>query len=280
MPSESLNLARLGQLLETSRLGHAPGWENELWDCLDSTNNRAAELLRAGAPEGVIVLSRQQTAGRGRQGKSWISPPDSGIYMSVVLRPDRDTTGLPLYTLGCGVACARALRESTGVKVGLKWVNDLIAGRRKVGGILAEIPSIASANADHATTPLVMGIGVNVRLYLQALPDDLRERVDCLERLSGEPLDANQIVASITKHLEQVLDDLRSGKQQETLDAWRLYSVTLGRQVRVISGNSEYTGLAVDIDQSGGLIMQTPTNDSLTVHAGEVSIRNADGTYA
>lgn len=277
-----LDLSVLSPLLSTNRLGKAPSWENELWDCIDSTNNRAAQLLANGAPEGVIVLARQQTAGRGRQGRTWISPPDAGLYMSFLLRPSKDRTDLPLHTLACGVACVKAIWECAGLEVGLKWVNDLVVSGKKVGGILAEIPSSTSGKtAGHShLTPLVLGIGINMQLDLSEVPDELKNRVESLENLAGQPVDPNLLVAAIARYLEQTLDHLASGRQQEVLDAWRQHSVTLGRQINAISGTTQIEGLAVDIDEGGGLIVESATQGRVTLHAGEITIRSSDGTYA
>src|SRR5215470_16608177 len=121
-----VTLDRLESQLATGRFGRAAGWANELWDSIDSTNNRAAELAGSGAPEGVLVIARQQTAGRGRQGRTWISPPDSGVYVSLLLRPRLPSTQMPMHTIACGVAAARAIESCAGVRIGLKWVNDLV----------------------------------------------------------------------------------------------------------------------------------------------------------
>jgi BirA family biotin operon repressor/biotin-[acetyl-CoA-carboxylase] ligase len=277
-----LDLPVLRSMLSTNRLGRAPAWDNELWDCIDSTNNRAAELFTQGAPEGVLILARQQTAGRGRQGRTWISPPDAGVYMSFLLRPSKDRTDLPLHTLACGVACVKAIWECAGLEVGLKWVNDLVVSGKKVGGILAEIPSSQDGRAagPTASIPLVLGIGINMQLDLSELPEELKDRVDSLENLAGQPVDPNLLVSSISRHLEQTLDLLASGHPAEVLDAWRLHSVTLGKHVSAVSGTTEIEGLAVDIDQGGGLIIETATQGRVTLHAGEITIRNSDGTYA
>lgn len=276
----ALDLEALQQQLRTKRLGRAPGWSNELWDSIDSTNSRAAELLGEGCPEGVIVMARQQTAGRGRQGRVWVSPPDSGIYASFVLRPQFQASVLPFFTLAGGVAAARAVRDCLGVNIGLKWVNDLVFEGRKVGGILAEIPSLPP-NAEGKRDPaLVFGIGINVRLEEQQIPDEIRDRVNWLERLVGRPVDANQILAAFALHFEDLIDAIGEGKGSEIINEWKRHSVTLGRTIRATSGVTVVEGVAVDLTPAGGLIIEKADGERVTVHAGEVTIRGADGSYS
>ncbi|HEY9720025.1 MAG TPA: biotin--[acetyl-CoA-carboxylase] ligase, partial [Trichormus sp.] len=124
--SETLVLEKIEKRLTSGVIGRS-SWNNELWQTIDSTNSRAAQLAAEGAPEGVIVLARQQTAGRGRLGRVWVSPPDAGIYLSVILRPaELLPAELALITLAVGVAVSSAIERCAGVKVGLKWVNDLV----------------------------------------------------------------------------------------------------------------------------------------------------------
>jgi len=279
-----LNLAAIEAQLTTKWMGRAPGWANELWDCLDSTSTRAAELAASGAPAGVIILARQQTAGRGRHGRVWISPPDSGIYATFVLRPDRSRSDLPLHTLACGVAAVRAIRDTAGLNVGLKWVNDLLIGGKKVGGILAEIPGNSqvstSSLVEGQALPLLIGVGINLHLDPLDVPEELRERVDWLENLAGQPVHPNLLVASLAGHLEQVVNLLSEGRADAILDDWRKHSVTLGCQIRAASGNRTVEGLAVDVDRAGGLIVESEDGQTTVLHAGEVTIRQQNGTYA
>ena len=179
---ERLSLETIERLLSTRRLGRAAGRANELWEEIESTNDRAAALAAEGAPEGVLVVARQQTAGRGRLGRTWVSPPDAGVYVSVLLRPDASGTNLPLHTIACGVACVKAIWECAGLQIGLKWVNDLVANGKKLGGILAEIPSSPAGYRSAATgqqrqsIALVLGAGINLRLDPGTLPEELRDK--------------------------------------------------------------------------------------------------------
>lgn len=282
-PTLRLDLNLIQAKLATTRIGKAPGWSNELWDCLDSTNTRAIELAQQGAPEGVIILARQQSAGRGRQGRSWISPPDSGIYASFIFRPRCPLAELPFHTLACGVATAKAVLHSTGLKLGLKWVNDLVFNGKKVGGILAEIPPSASEKAlstpSSSYAPLVLGIGINLVLSEVDIPEELKEKIDYLERIAGQSIDPNLLLASLAKELEEIYDILSLGHAKEILDTWKEFSTTIGKNIQATSGNTKIEGVAIDISESGGLILETSGKEKVVLYGGEITIRGADGSY-
>ncbi len=267
---ETLALEVIETSLATSLIGRAQGHKNELWDTIGSTNSRAAELAAAGAPEGVIVLARQQTAGRGRQGRVWVTPPDAGIAFSVLLRPQIALTRLPLVTLATGVAAARAIESSVGVRPGLKWVNDLVLGGRKLGGILAEMSGQA----------LIIGIGINVRFAADDVPEELKDKIEWLERVVGRPVDSNMIVMELAHRLEEAYQDLLSGRTDAILSAWKNYSVTIGQDIESKSGGQTIRGRAVDITASGALIVALENGGTVELHAGEISIRKQDGSYA
>ncbi len=245
----------------------------EVHDTIDSTNSRAALLAREGAPAGSLIVARQQTAGRGRQGRTWISPPDAGIAMSVLLRPEIPLTRLPLITLATGVAVAEAVESCCGIRLGLKWVNDLTAGGKKVGGILAEMPGQA----------LVIGIGINLRLDQGSIPDDLKDRIDWLENLAGKPLEPSLLVAEVCRFLEKQYFTLLAGKAQTIIDSWKHYSVTLGKEVMVISPTGDsarnISGRALDIAESGALLIEKTDGTTIELSAGEISLRSIDGSY-
>lgn len=280
----SLELQKFETQLATTWLGKAPGWRNELWDTINSTNTRAAELAAEGAPEGVVVLARHQSAGRGRLGRAWVSPVDAGLYMSLIVRPKRPTAQIPLLTFAAGVAVADAIRSVANIEVGLKWVNDIIFEHRKVGGILAEMPaSRASANVTEARSAqppaVIVGIGINVNLKIEDIPEELTTRIDSLSRISGNNEDPNAIAASIAKGLEDTYQLLEPERNHELTDRWRKLSITIGQDIITENSERRIEGKAIDITDSGALIVESADGKRHTLHAGEISIRAKDGSY-
>jgi BirA family biotin operon repressor/biotin-[acetyl-CoA-carboxylase] ligase len=267
---ETLALEVIETSLDTAVIGKAVGHKNELWETIGSTNSRAAQLAAEGAPEGVIVMARQQTAGRGRQGRVWVTPLDAGIAFSVILRPNIALTRLPLVTLATGTAVARAIATSVGVRPGLKWVNDLVLGGRKLGGVLAEMPGKA----------LIIGIGINLRFSEDDVPDDLKDKIEWLERVVGKPVDPNLVVLELAYKLEEAYQALLAGRVDEIVSAWKSYSVTIGQDIESNNGGQTIRGRAIDITTSGALVVQLEDGSTTELHAGEISIRKQDGSYA
>lgn len=250
-------------------------------DSVGSTNSRAAELARDGAAEGTIVIARSQTSGRGRQGRQWVSPPDSGLYFSAILRPQLDLARVSVITLCAGVAAAKAVFATTGIKAGLKWVNDLIYDGRKLGGILAEMPSGGAASSRLEKQPIIVGIGINRHLDPATLPEELQDKVTWLSAMTDDPPQLEELAAELCIQLEDVYKRLSSGESEELdriLDEWRAHSVTLGQEIRFHQGDQEMTGTALDITDKGALIVQTDRG-RIDLSGGEISIRNLDGSY-
>lgn len=279
-----LDLSIIESNLETQLIGRPQGSTNELWQTIDSTNTRALSLAKEGASAGVIVLAESQTAGRGRFGRSWVSPPGAGLYMSVLLRPESLQANLPLLTIASGLAVARAVDFSVGIKLGLKWVNDLVFAGRKVGGILAELQrqqpqdQMSTASRSSINQAIVIGIGINISSKDIDLPSELSDKAGWLEEIVQGNVDRNVLVSQIAYELEQVLELLLSNQTLAILNAWRKYSATLGERVRALIGNDTVEGLAIDITDSGALIIQT-RGGMQELHAGEVSIKKSDGSY-
>lgn len=266
MNSAVLNLADFAAALKTRYLGRGA---NECHEEIDSTNNRAAVLAAQDAVSGTVIMARSQSAGRGRQGRQWVSPLDGGLAFSAILRPNLPLNKLPLVTLAAGNAVCRAARVTCGVELGLKWVNDLTAQGKKVGGILAEKPLKA----------LIVGIGINIRLNRDELPDEIKDRVDWLENLAGMPVDTNLLAAALCQSLEEELDKLEEQLYQAVIDDRKRNSVTLGKTIKATYGGAEIMGVAKDIGESGALIVEKTGGEIVELSAGEISIRMADGSY-
>ena len=236
-----------------------------------STNDLALRLADAGAKEGTTLLAETQTAGRGRRGRDWFSPPGSGIYVSVILRPVIDELQRPStwltsrITLASGVALAEGVRVSTGLPAELKWPNDLVCERRKLAGILAEMATTGSDGA------VVLGIGINVRAA--AYPPELAATATSLEAELGRPIDRALVLVETLVALASRYGDLRAGRFDAILTAWRGLARSLpGSPVEWDGPAGVVHGHAIDIDSDGTLLARTERGIVRLV-AGEVRWR-------
>jgi BirA family biotin operon repressor/biotin-[acetyl-CoA-carboxylase] ligase len=231
-----------------------------------STNEVAARLADLGAAEGTTVVAESQDGGRGRLGRSWFSPPGAGLYVSLVLRPysglPAAAAGMSLLTLASGVAIAEGIRESTGLSAELKWPNDLMVRRRKLGGILAE------AAHGHAERHVILGFGINLRAV--AYPMDIADRATSLEAETGRRVDRAQAFAEIMAALAGRYGDLRAGKFDAILTAWRGLAPSLrASPVEWDSPNGTVRGRAEDVDDGGALLIRVGDRVERVI-AGEV----------
>jgi BirA family biotin operon repressor/biotin-[acetyl-CoA-carboxylase] ligase len=230
-----------------------------------STNDRAADLALAGAHEGAWVIADEQSAGRGRRGRAWASPPGAGLYLSVVFRPHRDqrADATALLTLMAGVAAARGVRAASGLPPTLKWPNDLViepggasgasgastSRFRKLAGILAE----ASATGGELQF-IILGIGIN--LTPAAYPPDVAARATSIEGELNRPADRALVLVETLAALAEGRRQLLDGRANEVLQAWRALSPSCtGRRVRWQS----LVGTTAGIDDSGALLIKTQT---------------------
>jgi len=262
---DAVTAAEISAGLATRRLGRVI----EYRESTGSTNDLAKQLARSGAPEGLLVVADEQTAGRGRLGRAWSTPKGSALAMSLVLRPDLPPYEAPRITLVAAVAVAEAVREVTGLPAVIKWPNDLQLNGRKFCGILTEM----EADMDRVAF-IVCGIGLNVNLPAGSLPPEFGATSLLAE--SGAPLRRALLAQAILARVETAYDDLRAGRFASVLDRWRALSGTLGRAVRVlsVSGEESLTGTAEDVDAEGALLVRTVDGTLHRVFAGEVSLRN------
>jgi BirA family transcriptional regulator, biotin operon repressor / biotin---[acetyl-CoA-carboxylase] ligase len=213
-----------------------------------STNDEAARLAAYGAEDGTLVIADAQNAGRGRLGRSWFSPPDAGLYASIVMRL---AWAPPLLTLTGGVALAEGLRAATGLAVELKWPNDLMApgGRRKLGGILTEGSSDGSALAF-----VILGFGINLR---GAFEGELANRATSLETELGRPVDRSVVLVECLAALASRVRDLAEGRAADICARWHACAPSArGRAVEWSAEAGRRRGVAEGIDDSGALLVR------------------------
>jgi BirA family biotin operon repressor/biotin-[acetyl-CoA-carboxylase] ligase len=232
---------------------------------VSSTSDVAASLAERGAAEGLVVAANMQSAGRGRLGRTWASPPGAGVYVSVVLRPPRLV--LPLVTIAAGVAVAQGIEVATGLRAQLKWPNDVCVGPRKLAGVLAEANTSVS---DGAFVPyVVLGFGINV--LPAAYPPDVALRATSLEGELGRHVDRGLVFVECLSALAERYTDLIHLRTADVIAAWReRAATTLRRRVRLETAGAALEGVAEDVDETGALLVRT-TSATIRVTSGEVN---------
>jgi len=235
------------------------------FETVDSTNTRAKEMASSGVAHGTVLIADTQTGGRGRMGRNFESPKGTGIYLSVILRPGCAGQALMHLTCAVGVAVCDAVESVCGVRPRIKWINDLILGTKKLGGILTELSLDSDGMVDYA----IIGIGLNV----SATPEGVAEIATSL-REAGCAADRERLIASLLLRLEQLSTDL---KDPSVMDQYRRDCLTLGKEVCVIRSDCVRYGTATEIDDLGGLSVLYSDGTAETVNSGEVSIRGMYG---
>jgi len=258
--------AGIRQYLRTETFGRAM----EVHGLLDSTNIRAKALAAAGAPHGFLVIADEQSAGRGRLGRSFWSPGQTGVYMTLVLRPACPAEQVPMITSLAAVAAARAVEKLSGADVKIKWVNDLYIGGKKICGILSEAGFGADAGKPEY---VVLGIGVNTGKT--EFPPELRDIAGSVGNETGTVPDRCRLAAEICNELEALYGSLETGA---FLEESRRRSNVIGRDVLVIAGGRQYPAHALDIDGQGRLVVRTEKGTE-TLGFGEVSLRMDGGEH-
>ena len=240
-------------------------------DITASTNLDVKKLLEDGAKEGVLVVGGQQTQGRGRRGRSWQSPPDTNIYMSLGLRPDYQPDLAPMVTLIQALAVAKAVQEVCDLQVEIKWPNDVVIHGRKICGILTEM----SAEAGYIQY-VVIGTGINVNI--REFPEDIRTTATSLCMEKQETVLRAPIIAKTMEYFENYYEKfLKTGDLSLLLDDYNQSLVNCTTEVRVLDPQHEFQGIARGIDNLGQLIVEKEDKTIEKVYAGEVSVRGVYG---
>lgn len=252
---------------------------------LESTNQTLKKLAADGACHNTGVVAETQTQGRGRLGRNFYSPKESGIYMSVLLQPK--STMQPSYpaifiTTAASVAVCRAIEEVTGKQMKIKWVNDLYRHNKKICGILTE----GITNFETGTIEsIILGIGINYSVPNEGFPPELSDTMGCLFDKEPDLLNLqsssnhhvipskNALIASILDHLFEIQPELACGS---FLKEYKQRSCVLGKQISIISPTETLPALALDFSETGGLIVQLTDGSHKTLQSGEISIRPED----
>lgn len=245
------------------------------YDSLPSTNTEAAGQAARGAAEGLCVVAREQTRGRGRQERVWVSPPDAGLYFSIVLRPRLKLEAWPLITLLAALAVRDALQEACALETDIKWPNDILAtttgGGRKLCGILAETIETKAGRA------CILGIGIN--LSERAYPPELGAHATSIEGATGKAADAERVLAALVKQLARRYAQLHAPTigQSEIIRDWSANSsYAEGKRVRVHAATEFFNGTTRGLEPDGALRVETATGEIKIVRAGDVQALRAE----
>jgi BirA family biotin operon repressor/biotin-[acetyl-CoA-carboxylase] ligase len=236
------------------------------YETLPSTNTEAARLAIAGAEEGVCVVAKEQTAGRGRLQREWLSPKGAGLYFSIILRPRLEIDQWALMTLMAALAVHDALRAACGLEADIKWPNDVLADEKKLCGILSETFETPEGRA------VVVGIGIN--LTSSAFPPELATVATSVESATGRPPDAELILQSLVATLGSLYTDLhKPAGQREIVARWiKNSSYANGKRVRVSNGDEAIEGTTRGIENDGALRLETFEGAIKVVRAGDVTL--------
>ncbi|HTL66443.1 MAG TPA: biotin--[acetyl-CoA-carboxylase] ligase [Lacunisphaera sp.] len=237
-------------------------------DRVDSTNSEAERQLAAGCAVPLVILAREQTAGRGRRGRAWHSPAAGNLYSTFVFRPKLEPALMQDFTLWMGLNICELIANFCKLTPGLKWPNDLLLGDRKVGGMLTE----ARIDADQIRD-LVFGLGLNLNGRLADLPRELQRTATTLAEVTGRALDLNRFAAALIGRVLTAYSQFVDGQYRDKFaELWARYDVLRGRPVSVTQGHRTFAGTATGIDDEGSLIVRLAGGGTERFRAGEVTL--------
>jgi len=258
--STAFDRARFESLLRTEFVGRTFDYQASV----TSTMAVARRLASSGAPEGAVALAEEQTAGRGRLGRSWVAPPNVNLYFTVVLRPTLDQ--LRYLAVIAPLAICQAIEATAGLQPRIKWPNDVILDGKKVCGVLIE-SEVADDKIDFA----LLGPGINVNMDVTQFPE-IRDIATSVRAALGRQVSREELLASCLNHFEALYDAVRRGEVVSV--GWKQRLDTLGKPVRVSTpGAAAIEGVVVDADSDGAIILRRDDGAHVRVESGEVTLR-------
>ena len=253
-------------------LGDCP-WHLHVYSEVGSTNTLLKQMAAEGAAAGTVLIADRQTAGRGRLGRSFLSPGGVGVYLSALIRPNCAPTALMHLTCAVAVAMCDAVENAFGFRPGIKWTNDLVVGSKKLGGILTELGlDPKTGMVDHA----ILGIGINCGQIETDFDESIRAMATSVRMVTGREASRERLIAKMVKALE-AMDKALLSSPAAILERYRADCITLGQDVSILRGDEVRHARALDIDAEGGLIVRYDSGETGTVTSGEVSVRGLYG---
>ena len=245
------------------------------YNCVDSTNNVIKREAAAGAPEGLVIVAEEQTAGKGRRGRNWSSPAGESIYMSILLMPALAPERLSELTLVMGLSVAQAVSGLYGLDAAIKWPNDIVIDGRKICGILTELFTVPNSSGAEARR-IVIGTGINVNN--EVFPEELAERAVSLRMLLGKPVSRGPVLAgTLLAFRENYRICLATGDLTGLRKPYNSRLISFNKPVRIEDPRQPYTGISRGIDETGRLIVEKSGGGIEAVSSGEVSVRGLYG---
>lgn len=232
---------------------------------VDSTNQEVKRIA-SNYPDGTVVVAEYQTAGKGRLGRIWSSPKGTGLWFSILLKPEITPNQIAGITLACGLGVCRAIRKYTGLNALIKWPNDIIIGNKKICGILTEMK--AEANR---ISYAIAGIGINVNTT--EFEEDIKHKATSLSVEANKAIDRAELFKEIMVYLEKSFDDYFSKPDGAISDEYIKLCATLGRNVTVTRGNTIFNGRAVGVEATGDLLVEASDGTTIQVSSGEVTVQ-------
>ena len=246
----------------------------QVFEEVESTNTLLKALGREGAPNGTVLIADRQSSGRGRLGRTFLSPGGVGIYFSVLLRPNCPPAQLMHLTCAAAVAMCDAVQTVSGIRPQVKWINDLVLGNKKLGGILTELNfDSATGNVDFA----VIGVGINCLQNEADFTPAIRDMATSLQMFTGKPIDRNLLAAEMIRSMYTLSQQLHTAKDS-LMAQYKTDCLTIGKEIQVIRGENIRNAIALDLDNEGALIVQYQDDGTVSpVASGEVSVRGMYG---
>lgn len=239
---------------------------------IDSTNDRLKAMARQGAPHGTVLVADHQTAGHGRLGRSFQSSAGAGVYLSILLCPNCPPGGLMHLTCAAAVAMCDAVEKAAGFRPGIKWTNDLVFGKRKLGGILTELGFTSSGHVDYA----IVGIGINCCHRKEDFAPEIQDIAASLAMVTGREIDRSRVAAAMMEALWQMDSQLLTRKDA-LLRRYRENCITIGQDISLVRGDEIRHGKALNVDDDGALVVTFSDGSVQAVNSGEVSVRGMYG---
>ena len=243
----------------------------EYFEVTDSTNQRIYDFAEKGREEGLLAVAEEQAGGKGRRGRSWVSPPGTGIWMSLLLRPKVEPQKASMVTIVAALAMTKAMEKITGMEIRIKWPNDVVLNGKKVCGILTEM----SAELEEIHY-IIVGIGINANT--ESFPEDIQDRATSIYLESGKKVERAAFIAEFCVQFEQYYERfLEMGNLAFLKEEYESYLINIGREVKIIKKKEERVRKALGINELGELIVAKSDGTTEIIFSGEVSVRGLYG---